>query len=412
MSGSSRAGLSGALFAGGLVVGLVLALFAPPATGPAASEPADVTAAPVARFTDAPEDDDCQRAPLRRRAAQVLVVGLPGVSSSLEPLAQELTALGVGGVFINKSNVSSSDQVRALTAGLQEASDLPLLVTTDEESGRVSSFRALTGPTSAPRTLAAMHAPEGVRDYAALMGARLADLGINVDLAPVADLDDGVWSGVIGDRSFSGDPLTAASYAQAFADGLIDAGVLPVVKHFPGHGRAGDDVHRRSSRVDTPLEELLSTDVLPFVSLIDAGAPIVMLGHVSYDALEARRPASMSPAAYELLRDLGFEGVAITDSIGMGAIHRRWDFPQAAVRAIAAGADAVLATDGREADRMTSALVRAVRRGTLDEARLDEAVARILALKGVDPQGWTCATPGPLPAMAQRSLLRGNATLD
>ncbi|MPZ74852.1 MAG: glycoside hydrolase family 3 protein, partial [Nitriliruptorales bacterium] len=348
-----------------------------------------------------PAADECAPAGLRQRAAQVLVVGLPHVTSAIDPLAQEVLDLGVGGVFLSDSNVVDTLQVQSLTAGLQESSAIPLLVTSDEEAGRVSTFRALIGATSAPRTLAANGAPSDVRTVALELGGRLAELGVNADLAPVADLDGGPWNGVIGDRSFSSDPLVAADYAEAFAAGLSDAGVMPVVKHFPGHGRSAEDVHRRAARVDAPLEDLLATDLLPFIALIDAGAPIVMMSHVRYDALQADRPASLSPTAYRLLRDLGFYGVAMTDSIGMGAVHRRWDFPRAAVMALHAGADAVLATDGRQAAAMRDAIVAAVKRGRLDEARLDEAVARMLAVKGIDSAGFACAVVEPVPVMVQ-----------
>ncbi len=130
-----------------------------------------------------------------------------------------------------------------------------------------------------------------------------------------------------------------------------------------------------------------------------AGVPVVMLSHAAYDALEPKVPASLSPVAYALLRDLGFEGVAMTDSIGMGAIHRRWDYPEAAVLAVQAGADAVLATDGRHAAAMVDALVEAVEDGTLSEHRLDEAAARMLALKDLDPLLLTCGPPVEVPRM-------------
>lgn len=392
------------LFALGTAAGLVGAFFVPtPAVGLSRRPPAAASPQPIAAAqAPAPE---CVSGSLRARAAQVLVVGLPGVTSASEPLATEVVELGVGGVFINDSNVFDAIQVRALSDGLRAASRFPLLVTTDEEAGRVSSFRTLMGATSSPRTLAATRSPAQVRTYAAGFGADLAGLGMNADLAPVADLDDGLSSGVIGDRSFSADPMIAGEYAEAFANGLTDAGLLPVAKHFPGHGATLDDVHKRGVTVATPLEELLATDVMPFVGLIEAGVPIVMMGHPTYLALDPKFPASMSPAAYDLLRNLGFQGVAMTDSIGMGAIHRRWDFPEAAAKAVAAGADAVLATDGRQATVMVDAIVKAVRKGTLDEGRLDEAVARMLTLKGVDPAVLTCGEAGRLPKMGRRSLL-------
>ena len=396
-----------ALFAVGLGFGLLATLLMPVAAARGERAPAPVAADAEARTAAnvEPAADTCRPASLRRRAAQVLVVGIPDVTWSEDPLLGELTDLGVGGVFINDGNVVDVPQVRALTAALRERSSLPLLITTDEESGRVSSFRKLIGATSSPRTLAVTRTAADVRAYASEMGAQMAYLGINSDLAPVADVDAGPSNGVIGDRAFSGDPIVAAEYAEAFAAGLADAGLVPAAKHFPGHGRSVDDVHKRGATVDISMEELLATDVLPFVAMIEAGTPIVMVGHPTYPALDPDWPASLSPASYRLLRDLGFSGVAMTDSIGMGAINRRWKFPEAAVLAVRAGADAVLATDGRQSIEMVDALVAAVKSGQLPEQRLDRAVARMLAMKGADPRELTCANPGPVPAMARDALV-------
>ena len=394
-----------ALFVLGAGMGLAASTIAP--TGDAATPEQAVQAAPPDEPPEPPPadaigettDDGCTPALLRQRAAQVLVVGIPGATTVDAPVVQDVLGLGVGGVFINDSNVASSEQVTALVTGMRSMATLDLLVTTDEEAGRVSTFRDLIGSTSSPRTLAARSTPTEVRAFARDLGANLAALGLNSDLAPVADLDSGPSQGVIGDRAFSADPMVASEYAEAFAAGLTDAGLGPVAKHFPGLGGAGADVHRSRARVTTPIEEMMATDVLPFVGLIDAGVPVVMLSHAAYDALEPKRPASLSSVAYTLLRDLGFEGVAMTDSIGMGAINRRWDFPEAAVMAVQAGADAVLATDGRQAAAMADALVAAVEDGTLPEHRLDEAVARMLALKDLDPLLLTCAAPVEVPRM-------------
>ncbi|WP_199421524.1 glycoside hydrolase family 3 N-terminal domain-containing protein [Actinotalea solisilvae] len=338
----------------------------------------------------APAEPECTPAPLERRAAAVLVVGIPGARTAEDPLAQQVVDLGVGGVFLSESNLGSPGQVRALTAGMRERAARPLLVATDEESGRVSTTRALTGGGPSPRRLAQTRTPEEVRAQAAELGARLHDLGVDLDLAPLLDLDDGPADGVVGDRSFSGDPATAAAYGLAFSAGLADAGVVPTVKHFPGHGASSTDTHTDDAVVDASLDELAARDLVPFVQAVDAGVPVVMLNHVQYAALDPGVPASLSPRAYDLLRDLGFEGVAITDSLGMGAVNLRWDFPEAAVLAVTAGADAVLTTDGRHAVRMRDALVAAVASGTLPEARLSEAAARVTALAGGDPVAMSC----------------------
>jgi beta-N-acetylhexosaminidase len=320
----------------------------------------------------------------------VLVVGMPGVTSADEPLGRSLVDLGVGGLFLSEPNVESAEQVRALVSGLRTRAGRPLLVSTDEESGRVAVTREIVGAGPSPRRLARQRTPEQVREYAAGVGARLKDVGIDLDLAPLLDLDDGPSRGIVGDRSFSSDPEKAATYGLAFSAGLSDAGVTPTVKHFPGQGRSATDTHAEAAVVDATVEELRGTDLLPFQRAIDAGAPVVMLNHLGYSALDADLPATLSPKAYALLREMGFQGVAMTDSLGMGAVNLRWDFPEAAVRAIAAGADAALATDGNQAVRMRDALVAAVKGGRLPESRLDEAAARVTALAGGDPQALAC----------------------
>lgn len=344
----------------------------------------DVELAPALR------EDECEPAPLPRRAAAVLVVGLPGVMEADEDLAREVAALGVGGVLITKTNVRTRGQVSALIAGLRERSPGPLIVTTDEEPGRVSSLGEVLGRTSSARTIARRHTPAEVRALAAETGQALARLGIDVALAPVADLDAGPAGGVIGDRSFSDDPEIAARYVRAYAAGLADGGVGTVVKHFPGHGRSAVDSHRRLAAADASLSDLRRSDLVPFAEAFRAGVPAVMLGHVAYSAFDDELPASLSPGAHDLLRAMGFEGVALTDSVGMGAVNLTWDFPEAAVMALIAGSDAVLATDGGQAERMRDAIVAAVEVGELPQDRLDEAVGRVLRWAGADPSLLVC----------------------
>jgi beta-N-acetylhexosaminidase len=353
----------------------------------------------------AADSPDCAKAPLTHRAGQVLVVGLPGVHQPDHPLVAEVLGAEVAGILLTKTNVASDAQVRALVAGLRAGSTTPLLLATDEEPGRVSSFGTLLGRTSSARTIARRHDPAEVRSAATELGRALRGYGVDAVFAPVADLDDGPARGIIGDRSFSADPHEAADYALAYSQGLAAAGVLPTAKHFPGHGRTRTDSHRRLEIVDVGKDELLATDAVPFAVQIRAGVPLVMLAHVGYAGLDRELPASLSPAAYAMLRELGFTGVAITDSIGMGAVNLRWDFPDAAVLAVAAGADAVLATDGSQAERMRAAIVRAVDDGRLPESRLDEAVARTYRLRGLDPWPVVCRD-APVPTMAVRPVAR------
>nr|WP_297430003.1 glycoside hydrolase family 3 N-terminal domain-containing protein [uncultured Actinotalea sp.] len=359
--------------------------------------------------TGTPRTDDagCVPAPLAERAAAVLVVGLPGITGADEPLAREVVELGVGGVFLSSANVRTATQTTDLVAGLQRAMEQrherPLVVSTDEESGRVALARQVVGAGPSPRRLAQSRTPQEVEAFAADSGARLAELGVTLNLAPVLDLDDGPADGVIGDRAFGAEPEVVTEYAAAYWRGLASSGVTPTAKHFPGHGRSATDTHARGDVVEASLGELLRTDLVPFAHAIEDGVPVIMLNHLGYRALDPELPASLSPAAYAALREMGFRGVAMTDSLGMGAVHRRWDFPESVVLAVAAGADAALTTDGTRARAMRDALVDAVRTGRLDEDRLSEAAARVTALGGGDPVAMSCldvALPDPdaLPA--------------
>jgi len=344
--------------------------------------------------------ENCVPAPLEQRAAQVLIVGLPRVVTGQEPLAAEVTGLGVGGVLLQKANVQDAAQVRGLVAALRAASATPLLVGADEEGGRVSTFRSIVGRTPAPRTLAAEQGPEQVREQARVLGRQLGELDVDLDLAPVADLDGGPSGEIIGDRSWSADPGTASRFAREFAQGLAESGVLAAAKHFPGHGPTTVDSHIQRPTIDAPLGQLQAADLVPFADAIRDGVPMVLMAHVAYTALDPALPASLDARAYQLLRDMGFQGVAVTDSLDMGAISTSYSKPEAAVLAVAAGADAVLATGGTEARAMRDALVAAVADGRVPEARVNEAAARVLALKGVDPVAMTCTFAEPT-ALAQ-----------
>ena len=205
-------------------------------------------------------------------------------------------------------------------------------------------------------------------------------------LAPV--LDVGGAPG-IGDRSFSDDPEVVSSHGIAFAEGLLAGGLVPVVKHFPGHGRANADSHDEVATAP-PLDELWEVDLLPFVLTPDGAA--VMVGHLVVPGLTDGAPATLSPAAIAgLLRDdLGFGGVVVTDDLAMGAVANLVDVPTAARLALIAGADLLMVGGLANVVPAAWSLVAALQDGSLDERWLDEAVERVLALRGVDP----CALSG------------------
>jgi beta-N-acetylhexosaminidase len=344
----------------------------------------------VAESTTTTEPACVPEASLRERAARVLIMGIPDVKDASQPLPTELMQLGVGGVLITGGNVDTRAQITKLIGDLKRAAPHGLVVSTDEEPGRVTSFGHIIGTTSSARRLAATGTTEALRALAREQATDLAAMGITLDLAPVADLDTGPATGTIGDRSFSGDPGVAARYAYAYALGLNDKAVGAVIKHFPGRAMAQGDDHLGRIVSDESMAELRENDLKPFADLVAKGAPVVMMSNVDYAAIEPNTPASMSARAYSMLREMGFKGVAITDSIGMGAVNQRWDWSEAAVKAIASGADGVLSTDGKFARDMVHGLVVAVQTGQLSEARLNEAAGRMIALAGGDPMAYAC----------------------
>lgn len=322
---------------------------------------------------------------------QLLVVGVEGTEPG-EDARQALEELHVGGLILFGRNVESGEQLVELTNGLKalnaEAGNVPLLLCVDEEGGLVSRMP----PQVADLPSAYDYARAGGDFYrrGEVLAAECAAFGFNMDFAPVLD----VWSNpdntVIGKRSCGTDAPTAAAEGAAAAKGLSDSGVIPVGKHFPGHGDTLTDSHVDLPAVDKTAAELAELELIPFRRAIDEGIPALMAAHILMTKLDPLLPASLSPAVVTgLLReDLGFEGVVFTDDLTMGAITKDRGMEQATVRAIQAGCDMVLVCHGLDNVKTAyQGLLFAVEDGTLSRERLEESVRRILALKeayGVD----------------------------
>lgn len=315
---------------------------------------------------------------VRDRLAQLVMAGAN--PSDERQAAAVVRDDHVGGIFIG------GNATRLLTGGrldaVRAASKLPVLVAVDEEGGRVQRIDALDGDLPSARTLAATQSPTQVRADGVRRGHQLAAHGVTMDLAPVADVSAAAAGTVIGDRSFSPDPAVVTRYAGAFANGLRDAGVVPVLKHFPGHGRANGDSHQGLVRTP-PLAELETDDLRPYRDLLPQGMPVVMLGHLDVPGLTGGAPASLSPAAYRLLRgEYGFAGVAMTDDLGaMRAVTAKYSLPEAVLKALSAGADLALWSNAEPAAPVLDRLEKAARSGELPESRIHEAAVRILHLK-------------------------------
>ena len=324
------------------------------------------------------------RWPVRAKVAQLVMIGADGNDlASLTALVREQQ---IGG-FLIRSAPSSAVRLKAdLEALAALAGPIPSFVAVDEEGGRVQPLRALAGPLPSARRLSRSD-PSTIRKTVGTHSKELRALGITMVLGPVVDVTTS-QSGVIGDRSFGGDPMTVADDALAYANGVLDGGLLPVVKHFPGHGSASGDSH--VGRVATPgIDDIDRTDIPPFRMVMAATPVAVMVGHLEVPGLNGDVPASLSSAAIEgeLRTTLGFKGLVITDSLSMGAVTGRYRAPAAAADAITAGADVALfvTISHRDAVGVIDALEQIVRDGRLTRAQLNRSVLRIVRSKSLDP---------------------------
>lgn len=320
---------------------------------------------------------------LRQKLAQLLNVGVTGTDDALSIVQNE----EIGGIFVGSWTDQSMLTNREVPQ-VASASKLPLMVTIDEEGGRVSRVADILGPDPSARETAQTMTVEQTYQMALERGRGLKDLGITVNYAPDVDVSSQPDDSVIGDRSYSDDPQTVVAYAGAYAQGMRDAGIFPVIKHFPGHGSASGDSHR--GEVTTPpLQDLIASDLIPFRELSGTGVG-VMMGHLEVPGLtEPGTPASISPAAVALLRDgvgygaAPFTGPVFTDDLsGMQAITDRYDIADAVQAALVAGVDQALWLTTDDVPRVLDHLEQAVASGELTQARVDQAVVTVATAKG------------------------------
>jgi len=319
----------------------------------------------------------------RDKLAQLLMVGVKNADDA----RAVVNGYHVGGIFIGSwTDLSIFNGPLADIA--RSAGPLPLAVSVDEEGGRVSRLKSLIGPAPSPRELAQTQTVAQVHDLAAERGKKMRDLGITIDFAPVVDVTDAPDDSVIGNRSFSSNPDTVTAYGGAYAQGLRDAGLLPVLKHFPGHGHGSGDSH--TGDVTTPpLSDLQNVDLVPYRTLVTAAPVAVMVGHLQVPGLTGDVPASLSRAAVQLLRNgtgydaPPFNGPVFTDDLSsMAAISDRYGVSEAVLRTLQAGTDVALWVTTDEVPAVLDRLEKAVAAGELTMPAINESVVRVATMKG------------------------------
>ncbi|MCR5788517.1 MAG: penicillin binding protein PBP4B [Lachnospiraceae bacterium] len=344
-------------------------------------------------WNENPEDEDSEAVPMTELRKEVK-----------EAVAKDR----FGGIILFAENCPENEQTLSLVQSLQEANldtdsktAVPLLIAIDEEGGIVARLGQGTRWIG-NMALTATGDPENAREAALNIGQELSALSINTDFAPVIDVNNNPANPVIGCRSFSDDPDIVAAYVLSYLQGLKESGTISSLKHFPGHGDVATDSHTGFPILDKSYEELKACELIPFQAAIDAGAEMVMTAHIQYPQIEERTytsvstgeevflPATLSSVILQdiLRKDMGFEGVIVSDALNMAAIADNFALEDTAKLAIEAGINMFLmpvpVTDQESLDKLEgfiAYLCEQVEAGEIDEALINDSVRRILTLK-------------------------------
>lgn len=364
------------------------------------------TPAPAPEPTPDPVEERLSLMTTEEKVGQLLVAGIEGYTPG-EDGRIAIEDYKVGGIILFSRNVENAAQLAELTNGLKKLNEnyVNLFMAVDEEGGRVSRMPGEV--TDLPSAYA--YIQNGGDPY--LRGVVLAEacktFGFNLDFAPTLDIWSNPENTVIGDRAFGSNAADVTASGPECAYGMIDGGVVPVVKHFPGHGDTAEDSHKSLPVVNKSLEWLRQEELMPFQLAIQGlslfrerelvGVPAVMVAHILMTEIDPQRPASLSHEVVTgLLREqMGFDGMVVTDDLTMAAISNTYGMDEAAVLALEAGCDLLLVCHKSEnLQAAYDALLEAVNSGRVSQARLDESVRRILTVKqDYEISGESVATP-------------------
>ena len=331
------------------------------------------------------------------KIGQLVMFGFSGTKTVSSAFASIMEEYAVGNVILYGPNISRTNsdggfvQCASLTESIRShnASEIPLLISTDVEGGNVTRFKWPRWPTHAS-TLGSNDDPEAATAQFAMIGQGLLSVGINTDLAPVMDVARDPLNTFLKKRIISSSAEVASRIGSACIEGLRQSGCLSFVKHFPGHGATTADSHETTPVVKKTLEELYSYELIPFAAAVDAGADGVMVAHISYPNIDAEHIASQSYIFItEVLREeMGFTGVVLSDDFRMAGLRNKVSLSEGAVQFILAGGDMILCGANHDYQRsILKGLTEAVESGRISAERLNESVFRILTAK-MKATGW------------------------
>ncbi|MFL0493491.1 glycoside hydrolase family 3 protein [Priestia megaterium] len=322
---------------------------------------------------------------LQEKIGQMMVVGFQTEEVD-DHIKKMISTYHAGGVILFDRNMKTPKQVATLTNNLQDLAQetknqIPLMMGIDQEGGAIVRMKDQVSSIPSQQELGQKNDKELVYQTADRNGKELAAMGFNVDFAPVLDLSD------TDTRSFGTDPEKVAEFGEAAVSGLKANGLTAALKHFPGNGRSNIDPHLETSSVKADKLDLENGDIYPFKQMVrnvDNNNFFVMVTHIKYPAYDKENPASISPIIIqELLRkQLGYNGLVVTDDLEMGAVSKYFTYEELGVRAVEAGADVLLVCHTLDSqEKMYNGILQAVKKGKISEKRIDESVKRILTHK-------------------------------
>lgn len=335
---------------------------------------------PVAPPKIDPIQEQLNNMTLDEKIAQMLIIGLTTPNVADAELAM-LASVPYGGYILMGEAYGTLDQTRAMVENLQASAKIPLIITTDQEGGLVQRLQSVSYPRAT--YIPDMYSVGGTGDlnYAKTIGRVLAEelraIGVNVDMAPDADVYSNPYNTVIGRRSFSSDPNIVANMSQSLADGLEQNGVVATYKHFPGHGDTAVDSHEGLPIINRTRAQLDQVDLVPFKNAIEHDAQLIMVGHIAMPQLTGDNvPATLShKITTDILRtELGYQNLIITDGLNMGALINNYPESEIYPRAVEAGADLLLLPSDPQLASNTI-------KEQVSESRINESVYRILQFK-------------------------------
>jgi len=371
-----------------------------PTVSPTPEVPVEPTVPATPELPPDPIAEQLAAMTVEEKVGQLLVAGIEGTVAGSDA-ATAIQQVMAGGIILFGRNVESAGQLAALTNDLKELNGdhIPVFLCVDEEGGVVSRMPAELENVPSAWNFGQISDPDRRMDACFELGqvlaAQCAAFGFSMDFAPVMDIWSNPENTVIGKRAFGSDAGSVVYPANETANGLMRGGVIPVAKHFPGHGDTLVDSHYGLPVVNKTVEELHQLELLPFRQAIeatcvygaaggDSAIPAIMVAHILMTAIDPERPASLSPAVVDglLRQEMGFDGVICTDDLSMAAVSDTYGMGEAAVLAFEAGCDLLLVCHGME--NLLNAqwgLLDAVHSGRISQERLDESVYRLLKLK-------------------------------